>query len=180
MGYYDGRDQWAFIIYKGKNDHVVALPAIMEADGELYDEVMPILDSLVYDPEEKNGGAYYYTPESEVPEQGLQLSLKQIHANGVTLVWNQWDEGLEGELSYGAAFTMDRLADDKWEPMPMDDVVWTMQAYGIPKGEVSELEMQWGGIFGELEPGTYRIHKTVVGPGEKEAHDIMACFVWAG
>lgn len=180
-GYYDGRDRWAFIIYKGKNDHVVALPAIQEADAELYDDVIKVLDTLVFDPDENTGGAYYYTEDSEVLKQGLQLSLKNIHAKGATLVWNQWDTSIEGNLSYGAAFTMDRLEKGQWVPMEPDaEPVWTMQAYSIPKGELSEMEVNWDAVYGELEPGTYRIHKTATGPGEKEAYDIMACFVWAG
>lgn len=59
-------------------------------------------------------------------------------------------------------FYLEKKTTSGWEKLPkrMEDATWEKQEY-ITGGEL-ELEYSWGVIYGQLDPGTYRLTTTVV------------------
>lgn len=167
IGTYDGHPYWDFISFREQNDGVVALTYQVEDWWDAYgDAVTEILDTLTFDQDKKEGGAYVFKKESENPDIGLYLSLKNVSASGATLVYNQFDaEAPTGELQDGDDFILERYIDENWEEVPViieGDYGFNAIAYNIPKEETTERALSWEWLYGQLAPGEYRIGKNVL------------------
>ncbi|HBA49349.1 MAG TPA: hypothetical protein DCZ91_16455 [Lachnospiraceae bacterium] len=166
IGTYDGHPYWDFVSFREQNDGVVALTYQVEDWWDAYgDSVTEILDTLTFDRDKKEGGAYVYKGESENQEIGLYLSLKNVSVAGATLIFNQFDaEAPTGELQDGDDFILERYRDGNWEEVPVavkGDYGVHDIAYNIPKEEITERELSWEWLYGQLEPGEYRIGKPI-------------------
>ena len=166
IGTYDDHEYWDFIVFQGECDGIVALTYSVDGWWNEYGgQVMEILDTLSFDQSVKEGGAYIYHEESEIPRIGLYLTLKEISPAGATLVFQQYDaDAPTGELTYGDDFTLEIQQGDAWESIPVivkGDYGFNSIAYTIPAGESTETRMSWEWLYGELPPGEYRIGKTV-------------------
>ncbi len=187
-GYYDGYDYWNFIYYKGACEGVVAVSGIAEKDEELYEEVLTILDTVKLDRDKKSGGVYYFEQESEVVEIGLQMSLTKITASGAEIKFTQWDpDASTGNLEYGSEYTIEKYqeATDQWEALKpiIENYAWTSEAYEIKADAESNADVNWESLYGELEPGTYRLTKTIIDfrdTGDYDEYEIKSGFIWAG
>ena len=116
-----------------------------------------------------------------VVDLGVSLRVEQLSDSGATLVFSHSGTRADGELTTGSFFTLQTLTGDGWTDTPLlpqeYDVAWTMEAYLIPTGGEMELSVTWEWLYGKLEPGTYRIGKSVTlfrGPG-----DFDEAMVWA-
>jgi len=61
----------------------------------------------------------------------------------------------------------------------LGDVIWTMEGWMIPKGQMVEWEMNWSRLYGQLKPGQYRAGKSIMdvrGPGDFDECMHYACF----
>lgn len=166
IGTYDGHPYWDFVSFGEQNDGVVALTCQVEDWWDVYgDAATEILDTLTFDRDKKEGGACVFKEESENQEIGLYLSLKNISAAGATLIYNQFDaEAPTGELQDGDDFILERYIDEKWEEVPVSiegNYGFHDVAYRIPNEEVTERELSWEWLYGQLKPGDYRIGKPV-------------------
>lgn len=166
IGTYDGHEYWDFISFGDQYEGIVALTYFVDDWWSGYeDQVMDILDTVSFDKNIKEGGAYVYSQESEISEIGLYVTLKKISPTGATLVFNQYDpDAATGDLQYGNDFAVEVLKDGKWESAPIVvDVNYAFDAvaYVMKKGESSEQELNWEWLYGELAPGEYRIRKKI-------------------
>lgn len=147
-------------------------------------QVLEILNTLSFDPDLKEGGAYVYNEESEISEIGLYFSLKNISSTGATLVFNQYDaDAPTGGLEYGEDFVIEQQRNGKWESVPViveGDYGFNAIAYMITAGDTTEKGLDWEWLYGALEPGEYRIKKTVNdshNSGDYDQYTICAYFI---
>lgn len=137
------------------------------------------------DEQAKEGGSIYvYNEESQIPEIALSVSLKNISPTGATLVFDQYDaDAPKGELIYGAEYVIEVLKNGKWERAPITkegNYAFILIGYILPCEEITELEIDWGWLHGELEPGEYRIGKGVddsVETGVSDSYMVYAHFI---
>lgn len=185
IGTYDNNTYWDFIAFGGEYGGIVALTySVDDWWSEYGSQVLDILETLSFEQDDKEGGAYVYSKESEADKIGLYLSLKNISRTGATLVFHQYDaKAPTGELQYGAEFSLELLKDGKWEEAPITiegEYGFNAAAYKIPAGERTEAELPWEWLYGELEAGEYRIKKSVMdfrGSGDYDKYTVYAQFI---
>ena len=132
----------------------------------------------------KEEGIYVYNGESQISEIALSFSLKNISPTGATLVFDQYDaDAPKGELSYGEDYVIEVLKDGKWEEAPITvegDYAFYGIGYNLPCEKVSEKEIDWHWLYGELAPGEYRIGKGVIDlieSGNFDEYTVYAHFI---
>lgn len=185
MGTYDNHDYWDFISFRGENEGVVALTYhVSDWWSDYGDQVLDILDTLVFDPNVREGGAYIYDDESWVDEIDLYFSLKNITVTGAIYVFEQHDaQAPKGQLIYGDDFVIEVRKDGKWEeaPIPIEgNYGFNAIAHIIKLEDRTEEEISWEWLYGELAPGEYRIGKSVsdhIEPGNNNNYMIYAHFI---
>ena len=74
----------------------------------------------------------------------------------------------EQENTYGEWFRIDKKTNGFWEELkPIDDnYVFTDIAYKIGENHQLEMNTDWSKLYGELEPGEYRIVKELYDNGD--------------
>ncbi|MDE7283472.1 MAG: hypothetical protein K2N85_07820 [Lachnospiraceae bacterium] len=184
VGTYDNHEYWDFISFKGENEGIVALTYCVDDWWSEYgNQTLDILDTLSYDKDIKEGSAYVYSEESQIEEIGLSLSLKNISSTGATLVFRIYDENAPtGELDCGEDFTIEMQKNGKWEevPIPIEGNYAFHDVAYVIKGDKAEMDMEWKWIYGELEPGEYRIKKSVDdfrASGDYDEYTVYAQFI---
>ncbi len=186
VGTYDEADHWDFITFEGDYEGVVVLTVGTVDDwwSQYGDRIQGILETLIFRPDVREGGAYVYSKESEIPEIGLYFTLKNITSTGGTLVWNQHEsDKLKGELLYGEAFTLEMQKGDDWEDVPValaGEYGFHDVAYTIAPDSSTEKEFSWDWLYGELPPGTYRLGKRVFDSpesGKSKEYRVYAEFI---
>ena len=104
---------------------------------------------------------------SGLPEEngalGLQLSPEDVTSGGMTLICLQEGGDLDGDWATGAAFTLERQEDGRWqavEPLLEEGTYgWDYVVYSIEMVGRTELPVEWAWLYGELAPGRYRLSK---------------------
>ncbi len=186
IGTYDNHAYWDFITFGGDCEGIVALTESPDVLWwrEYGDTAAAILNTLSFDRDRREGGAYLYSSDSDVPEIGLTFSVRQITPSGAALVFSQYDPDLpSGELQYGDDFLLERKTDSGWEAVPVvieGDSGFHAVAYVIPAGETHVQTLSWDWLYGELAPGTYRVKKTVCdfrGSGDFDRYPVSASFL---
>ncbi len=184
IGTYDNHEYWDFISFQDENEGIVALTYCVDNWWSDYgNQTLAILDTLSFDQSIKEGGAYVYGAESEVGEIGLSFSLKNISSTGATLVFNCYDEAAPtGSLQFGDDFIIEIQKNGKWEeaPIPIEGNYAFHDVAYVLKGDKAEMDMEWKWIYGELEPGEYRIKKSVDdfrASGDYDEYTVYAQFV---
>ncbi|MBD5519657.1 MAG: hypothetical protein HDR03_00215 [Lachnospiraceae bacterium] len=185
IGTYDNNTYWDFIAFGEEYRGIVALTYSVDDWWSDYgSQVLDILETLSFDQDDKEGGVYVYSKESEADKIGLSLSLKNISRTGATLVFDQYDaEAPTGDLDYGQEFVLEILKDSKWEEAPIaidGEYGFNALAFMIPAGERTEVELPWEWLYGELAAGEYRIKKRVMdfrGSGDYDVYTVYAQFI---
>lgn len=99
---------------------------------------------------------------------GLTLEADNVSSEGMTLRLIRSDI-FTGELLTGAEFWLEAWDEARLcaEPLPTDPecVDWVTDATAIPNGETTEIAMDWGFLYGSLEPGSYRLGKEIMAVG---------------
>lgn len=111
-------------------------------------------------------------------EWGVTLSVKNVTAAGATLVFTQSGGNPTGELTTGSYYRIENVNNEELAFL-VDDVVWTAEAYVIPKDGKLEMPVKWKSLYGELPEGTYRIYKQVMdfrGTGDYDEKEYFAEF----
>lgn len=124
-------------------------------------------------------GSCHYGFRIDSPDDwGITLSVKNVTANGATVVFKQSGGNPSGELNTGSYYRLEH----KNEEMAFifeGETAWTSEAYMIPKDGEVEMEVNWQWLYGTLEPGTYRIVKEVMdfrAPGDFDEKEYSAEF----
>ena len=185
IGTYDNNTYWDFIAFGGECEGIIALTySVGDWWSEYGSQVLDILETLSFDQDDKEGGAYVYSKESEADKIGMYLSLKNISRTGATLVFHQYDaKAPTGDLQHGSEFVLEVLKDGNWEDAPIaidGEYGFNEPAFMIPAGELTEVELPWEWLYGELEAGEYRIKKGVMdfrGSGDYDKYTLYAHFI---
>ena len=132
----------------------------------------------------KEEGIYVYNEEAQISEIALSFSLKNISPTGATLVFDQYDtDSPKGELMFGEDFVIEVLKNGEWEeaPIPVEwNYAFNAIAFMLPCEEITEREIEWKWIYGELEPGEYRIGKDIndfIESGNFDKYMVYAHFI---
>lgn len=92
---------------------------------------------------------------------GITLSVKNVTAEGLTIVCAQSGWYPTGQLIYGRSYDLQTFVNGEWvtvEPI-VDEMVWTSEAYAVPINGSVEMRINWTHGYGTLQPGIYRIGK---------------------
>lgn len=82
---------------------------------------------------------------------------------GMTIIY---DNQTTKELTYGEAFVIEQKNNNQWYQIPYLDeegVAFIEIAYLLPPKTQKEWRVSWRNIYGNLEPGSYRLIKEFVG-----------------
>lgn len=117
--------------------------------------------------------------EDQPDEWGITFSVENITREGATFVFSQSGGSPTGELITGSYYRIEK--DGEELPYVVEgEIGWTAEAYAIMPEKTSFYEVNWKWLYGELEPGTYRIFKQVsdfCGPGDFNDREYSAEFV---
>ena len=190
IGTYDDQKMWDFVSFGEALGGIVAQSRQEETWPEAkYEETLGIFDTLQFEQDIREGGAGFYEPESELRQLGLMAEAEDITPTGATFVFRLWDPELPtGELIYGNDFTLEKKQDGVWTELPVlldnravEDIGYTIPAG--PENNRCEWHADWEQVYGAIEPGEYRIGKSVLdhrAPGDNDKYMIYACFFYAG
>ncbi|MCM1184770.1 MAG: hypothetical protein NC337_15490 [Roseburia sp.] len=184
IGTYDNNAYWDFITFRGSYDGVVALTYFVDDWWDAYGgSVTDILDTVTFDPEIREGGAYVDSHGSEIEQIGLFFSLKNISPTGATMVFRQYDATAPtGTVQYGDAYTIQMEKDGVWQAVPtvIENYGFNLVAFTLAADETREQEIKWDWLYGALEPGSYRLVKSVMDfrdTGDFDEYTVYAYFI---
>ena len=117
----------------------------MTASG---DELV-LLDDIM-----QNGGIGY-------PDWGVILSAKDVTPSGLTLICSQSGGAPSGELMTGEDYYLIVWREGHWRMVVpvIENYAWNSLAHWISEDADTMFEIDWKWLYGELEPGTYRLVK---------------------
>lgn len=176
IGYYDGSKIWSYVVFRGDNEKIVAETWDVDAWWNLDatnlltygDQVMQILDTLQYDASAQTGAIGVYDEDSGNDEIGVQTVIRKVSKTAATVEFMRHDPQLEGEYMTGEYFSIEKKNGNQWEELDAkDDVAFKDIGIVIPQEDGVSHEYDWTDLYGELEPGDYRIN-VKVWAGNKE------------
>lgn len=95
---------------------------------------------------------------------GVSMTVKDVTASGCTVVFSN---ELDHELTYGEDFSLEKLDPEtkEWTYVPIvfeGDWGFNQVGYCLAAQSESTLAVDWSWLYGSVEPGTYRIVKSVL------------------
>ena len=96
---------------------------------------------------------------------GITLYADDVTPTGLTLKIEQFGGNPSGSLEYGAAYTLETMVNDEWQPVKTitgHPLVWNSLAYSIKNNDITEMKINWEYGYGELKPGYYRLKKEIM------------------
>lgn len=96
---------------------------------------------------------------------GITCFIKDLSNVGMTFQIEQFGGEYEGELQTGDWFSILQRNEEEWVKVPTNpliDYAWNSVAYPIKTNEISEWNVEWKWLYGELPPGDYRLDKKVM------------------
>lgn len=95
---------------------------------------------------------------------GITLTVKDETPSGVTIVCTQSGGSPTGELTTGSYFVVERLGpDNAWKEVTHlqleGELAWTAEAWLVNMDGITEWQVNWEWLYGQLPGGIYRIGK---------------------
>ncbi len=111
---------------------------------------------------------------------GIMMYAEDITDEGMTLKIEQFGGEADGDLQTGEWFSLEIMDGDTWKAVgtnPLIDYAWNDVAYIIRKNDITEIDVRWKWLYGELAPGYYRVKKEVMnfrgaGDFDKEIYEV--------
>lgn len=169
IGYYDGNSNWTFIKWIGQDGELKNITVFCNSDwGSAYlDELLKILDTIVFDEQDQTGGIGVYKESSElgINEGYLNASVRNVSGTGATLVlhysiYREDKADLQDELYFGSYLPISKRVGEDWVELEYEidgEVAFEDVAYIIKENEETTFEYNWEWLYGRLEPGEYQI-----------------------
>lgn len=181
MGTYDNHEYWDFIAYEGKNKGLVATTyCVDEWLNEYYAQAMAILDTVSFKAEDPGTTEGIYYDDTEADDIGLSMRIDNVSRAGAKLFFVQSDGNPKGDLEYGDDFIIEKNLAGEWTEAPIvvaGNYGFNSIAYQIAKNEVTNFEIDWKWLYGELEPGEYRIGKEIMDFVETGSYDKYMLYI---
>ena len=131
-----------------------------EKDNVTFDDVYGPLLSSKY-PSDYNKGKLHYiflTPD----KWGINLQCKNVSPSGMTLLIEQSGGSPSGKLETGYEYSIQRFNNVEWTDVKGEPMAWVLLALDIKMNDVKEMKINWENVYGNLEPGFYRIKKEIM------------------
>lgn len=181
MGTYDNHEYWDFIAYEGKNKGLVASTYCVDDWWDEYTaQAMEILGTVSFKAEDLSTTEGIYYDDTEVADIGLSIRIDNVSRSGAELFFVQSDGNPKGDLQYGDDFIIEKNVKGEWTEAPIvvaGDYGFNAIAYRITKDGATDFEIDWEWLYGELEPGEYRIGKEVMDFVETGSYDKYMVYV---
>ena len=96
-------------------------------------------------------------------EWGLTLTAENVTPTSATIKCTQSGGEPTGELQTGSRYILETWTQEYgWQEVSCyGEVNWTLEAWLIPKDRVTEWEVEWEWLYGQLSEGKYRIGKEI-------------------
>ena len=114
---------------------------------------------------------------------GVSLQAESVTSSGLTIVCKQSGGDNVSELLTGSYYVLQQRTDNSWKDvdyLPHDTtIVWTSEAWIIPKENTTAWDVDWGWLYGKLSAGEYRIGKKIMNsrkPGDFDEETVYAVF----
>lgn len=114
---------------------------------------------------------------TSIPELGIQMSLRDVSPTGATVVFSVTEPSAAQALIYGDDFFLDRYENGTWERVPdlLDgNYGFSAMGWNIDPQNGAEWEIDWNWLYGSLQPGSYRIEKSVL----DQHHDTNSIYAY--
>ena len=127
----------------------------------IYDEKEYYLPfEIRYAPEDTS--ATDIVPAEESDKYGVSMAITNVTPRGARLTVFRDSSGSEADVNTRGDYWIERQTEDGWEAMTgSDKIIFPADTYDIPVGGRLSLDVTWYWIFGDLEPGNYRLVKYV-------------------
>ncbi|MBQ7985722.1 MAG: hypothetical protein IJ304_00445 [Clostridia bacterium] len=121
----------------------------------------------------KDNGIVVFDHVTSGDKWGLTLYAEDVTNKGMTIKYEQFGGNPTGELETGAWYKIEKIVDENWQDVEtkVDDVAWNMIAYMIKKNDITEYEINWEFLYGELPAGEYRLSKKIADFRVAESYD---------
>ena len=96
---------------------------------------------------------------------GISCYVKDLTNHSMIFQIEQFGGSYDGQLQTGEWFQIYQREEDEWEALPTNpliDYAFASVAYPIAKNDITEFEIEWEWLYGELPPGEYRLDKEVM------------------
>lgn len=107
-----------------------------------------------------------YAVPSDASDWGISFEAKSVTGRGLVLVCKQTKGFFDGDLQTGSFYVVERSENGVWKEvsrLPQEnDVVWTSEAWMIPREHTLEWSVDWEWLYGDLPAGQYRIGKEIM------------------
>ncbi len=110
--------------------------------------------------------------KADVTPIGFEIVPGTVTPTGLTYRITQKNEG----WTFGDEFWLEKQDGEAWSPVPRIEseveIVWNAVAYALDPGQSKDMNGGWSMLYGELEPGHYRIGKRFHRKGSAATEDI--------
>lgn len=163
----NGDGEWKYCFYiKGRlNSAAIDSELVVLTDNKditFSDVFEPLLSSQL--DAGKDNGLVSFNNIVSGDKWGVSLTADDITSRGMTVKFEQFGGKPTGSLQTGAWYKLEKTVDDEWQDVKpkQENPVWNSIAYGIKKNDITELEVNWEALYGELPPGFYRLSKEIM------------------
>ncbi len=178
---YDNHEYLDFIAYEGKNKGLVASTySVDEWWDEYTEQAMEILGTVSFKAEDLSTTEGIYYDDTEAADIGLSMRINNVSRSGAELFFVQSDGNPKGDLEYGDEFIIEENVKGEWTEAPIvvaGDYGFNAIAYPITKDGANDFEIDWEWLYGELEPGEYRIGREIMDFVETGSYDKYMVYV---
>ncbi len=98
---------------------------------------------------------------SDITSVNMEVEEGSVNPLGLTLVF----ENISNEqIIFGEEYILEKKAGKSWYEVPalIDNYGFSETGYDLPFHQSRKLELDWKWLYGDLEPGDYRIIKDVI------------------
>ncbi len=160
-----GKYKYAFYIKGHLNNAAIDSELVVLTDNKdiTFSEVYePMLSSQL--DAGKDNGLVVFDHIVSGDKWGLTLYADDVTKTGMTVKYEQFGGNPTGELETGAWYKIEKMVDGKWQDVKakVDNQAWNALAYMIKRNDITEYEINWEFLYGELPKGEYRLGKEIV------------------
>lgn len=170
---------WFYGYYHRKsNDNMPSLDAIAVMDEEIivyndreYKKSELCKDTLYWLSltEQERKFSSYMPPEFLIIDEnwGVALTVENVTSSGAVIHCTQSDGEATGDLQTGSWYILENWTQENgWKEVPRVnpdmELVWTQEAWIIPKDDTCNWELNWEFLYGKLPVGKYRVGKEII------------------
>lgn len=99
----------------------------------------------------------------EKPDWGITFSVGHVRPTGMELTCVHTDGAYVGQLAIEDVYYLERKSAAGWDAVPpiVSKAVWPWNGTILSKYESYTWTLDWRDMYGELSPGTYRLHQCI-------------------